>query len=150
MVKAKDVATLFLSWANTEGDLITNLKMQKLLYYAHAWHLANFHKPLFADRIEAWDLGPVIPSLYHDYKKYGGAPIRYKVIGKEHERFSSEQLDYLQAFYDRFIRFSAHELVNMSHNEQPWKTAFRSRTKLIDDDSMEQYYSALLKRKRSR
>jgi uncharacterized phage-associated protein len=52
-VKAIDVAKYFLNWANNKGDLITNLKMQKLLYYAQAWYLVNFKKPLFSDPIEA-------------------------------------------------------------------------------------------------
>jgi len=67
-VTAQDVTDLMLYWANRDGDLISNLKLQKLLYYAQAWHLVNFDVPLFGDSIEAWDFGPVIPNVYRQYK----------------------------------------------------------------------------------
>src|SRR5689334_14747494 len=53
------------------GDTISNLKLQKLCYYAQAWSLALDGKPLFGERIEAWAHGPAIPALYGRFKKYG-------------------------------------------------------------------------------
>ena len=75
-IKASDVSDLFLCWASIDGDLITNLKLQKLLYYAQAWHLAHFGSPLFSDDIEAWQYGPVIKSIYQKYSKFGNQPIK--------------------------------------------------------------------------
>ena len=98
MVRALDVANLFLHWANTAGDLISNLKMQKLLYYAQAWHLVNFRQRLFSDPIEAWDLGPVIRSVYSKYRKHGYGPISYKGTCHEEDVFSSGQIEFLKEF----------------------------------------------------
>ena len=64
----RDVAEYFLALANETGGTITNLKLQKLVYYAQAWHLANFDKPLFDAKFEAWVHGPVIPGLYEEYR----------------------------------------------------------------------------------
>lgn len=147
MATARNVADLFLSWANRDGDLITNLKMQKLLYYAQAWYLVNFKdKSLFNDVIEAWEFGPVVPVAYHYFKKHGYKPIPYVGNGNERKPFTPIQLDYLKEFYGEFIGFSAHELVNMAHNEDPWKDTFKEGEmhKVISNDLMRSYYSTLI------
>lgn len=144
MVTAKKVANLFLAWANEDGDLITNLKLQKLLYYAQAWHLVFFDEPLFSDSMEAWDWGPVVTTLYHEYKKYRYGAIVYKNNGNEKNNFTPDQMEYLKAFYNKFIGYSAHELVNMTHNETPWENASKQRgNKKISLNSMKTYYSSL-------
>lgn len=140
-----DVADLFLSWANRDGDLISNLKMQKLLYYAQAWHLVHFDKPIFDELIEAWEFGPVIPIAYKVFKKFGSGPIEYKTEGAESEKFSKKQIELLETCYDSFIKFSAHELVNMTHFESPWKNAYENNASEIDYKAMKDYYSSLLK-----
>lgn len=70
------VANEFLKRANRDGVSLTPMQLQKLVYIAHGWCLAIFDKPLIKDRIEAWDFGPVIPRLYHQFKRYGHKSIR--------------------------------------------------------------------------
>lgn len=144
-VTAFDVAKYFLHKANTEGDLITNLKMQKLLYYAQAWYLVNYKTTLFKDKIKAWDLGPVVHVVYSQYKKFSGSPIVYNNTGKEADKFTQKQIDYLNECYSVFIKFAAHQLVNMSHNEPPWKEARENGQCEISTESMRKYYTKLLK-----
>jgi uncharacterized phage-associated protein len=69
------IANYFLDKAEAEGRPITPLKLIKLVYIAYGWVLALTGKRLFDERIEAWKHGPVIPSLYHEFKHYGGSPI---------------------------------------------------------------------------
>lgn len=146
---ALDVTNLFLYWANRDGDVLTNLKIQKLLYYAQAWHLVNFGRPLFADAIQAWDLGPVVPGVWKALTKFGPRPIAYKDHkGEEQNGFSKKQLDYLQEFYRVYGRFSAHELVNMSHNESPWIEAYQHRG-VISTDSMLSFYTKVSRKKKT-
>jgi len=141
-VKAQDVTDLILYWANRDGDLISNLKLQKLLYYAQAWYLVNFDAPLFGDSIEAWDFGPVIPDLYRKYKRFGCNPIKYHdKAGKEEKQFSKPQLGFLAEFYDVYIGIPAHTLVNISHNEKPWIEGHRRASKVIDVSTMQEYYT---------
>lgn len=145
MANSLDVANLFIQWANNEGDLITNLKMQKLLYYAQAWHLVYFNEPLFKETVEAWGWGPVIPEAYQEFKKFGYNPIQYEGNGKEEQKFSKKQLGFLHSLYDNFINYSAHELVNITHNESPWKDAFaKGSSTEISHTSMKDFYSKLL------
>jgi hypothetical protein len=72
---ADQVARFFLSVTDPEDNDVSNLKLQKLCYYAQGLCTAMRGAPLFADRIEAWDHGPVVPNLYHQYKQYGSQPI---------------------------------------------------------------------------
>lgn len=148
MRSALDVVKLFLCWANRDGDLLTNLKIQKLLYYAQAWHLANFGKPLFDDSIEAWDLGPVVPSVYNKLKKFKSAPVIYKSSGNcmEENQFTKQELTYLREFYSKFVNYSANVLVNASHNEMPWKDAYARGRAEISISSMKSYYSNRIKK----
>ena len=73
--KAQNIADHFLAVANECGSFISNLKLQKLLYYAQAWHLAIYDTRLFPERFQAWVHGPVIPEIYHRYKEFGPRPI---------------------------------------------------------------------------
>lgn len=145
---AIDVAKYILGIANRDGDLISNLKLQKLLYYAQAWYLVNHGVSLFHERIEAWELGPVVREVYNHFKKFKSSPIVYKATGSESDCFTAKQTHYLDEFYDVFSKYTAHELVNMTHNEQPWKDAFEAGDE-ISTISMKEYYSRLLKAKKN-
>ncbi len=72
---AKAVANFILDLANVDGEPISPMKLQKLIYYAHGWHLALTGEPLISDEIEAWGYGPVVPSVYRDFKSFGNEPI---------------------------------------------------------------------------
>ena len=67
---AKAIANFFL-----KKDKLTQMKLHKLLYYANGWHLGFKGKPLFAEKIEAWDYGPVVPSIYREFRDFGARPI---------------------------------------------------------------------------
>lgn len=69
MCKCTDVAKYFLSLqGNDAGDAISNMKLQKLLYYAQGFALALLDKPLFDEDFEAWAHGPVLRCIYNKYK----------------------------------------------------------------------------------
>jgi uncharacterized phage-associated protein len=69
------IAKWFIAWANTEEAEPSNLKLQKLLYYAQGHHLALEDTPLFREAIQAWSHGPVVPDVYHEYKSYGSGDL---------------------------------------------------------------------------
>ncbi len=120
MATVHDVAKLFLSLSTRNEDAISNLKLQKLVYYAQGFHLALFNgQPLFNEKIEAWTHGPVVPELYHEYKKFGKGPIdgiEFDLDGK----LSNDQIELIQEIYDIFGQFSAWKLRDMTHEESPW------------------------------
>jgi len=69
------VANEFLKIAKKHDDSLSPMKLQKLVFYAHGWSLGLMGTPLISNQVEAWDWGPVIPELYHEFKRYGNGPI---------------------------------------------------------------------------
>lgn len=120
MLSCYDVAQYFLAKADEDaGDVMSNLKLQKLVYYAQGFSLALFDKPLFSERIEAWVHGPVIPALYHEYKGYGAGaiPPPSTLDFSKYDQQTRELLDEVYAVYGQF---AAWKLRNMTHQEPPW------------------------------
>jgi uncharacterized phage-associated protein len=120
MPSALDVAHYFVTQVDEEsGDSISNLKLQKLLYYAQGFHLAAYGEPLFPERIKAWVHGPVVPEVYHQLKQYASGPV---VIAGEVDRsqFAQKSLELLDEVYSVYGQYSAAALRNMSHEEPPW------------------------------
>lgn len=70
------VANAFIRKAK-EGRLrnLSPMKLQKLMYYAQAWHLRVTGEPLLDDTFKRWQHGPVIPSIYHEFRAFGYSPI---------------------------------------------------------------------------
>ncbi|KPH55505.1 Panacea domain-containing protein [Helicobacter pullorum] len=123
MLKAYDVALYFLFRAREleAGDTISNLKMQKLLYYAQGHFLATYKKPLFDDKIEAWKYGPVVKEVYDKFKIYGNLAIDFNELDNFNSSlYTDEHLDTLPFVFNRY-NISARELVDKTHNESPWK-----------------------------
>lgn len=152
MARAQDVAEYFIALAKHSGDTsVTNLKIQKLVYYAQAWYLANFDKPLFEEDFQAWVHGPVIPELYQQYKEFSYKPIDINVtLDQVEPRFKPEELEFLKEVAKVYMPSGGYELELMTHNEDPWKIARGSLApeehsdKVISKDSMFSYYSAVL------
>jgi uncharacterized phage-associated protein len=117
---ANHVADYFLDFCHQHGDVLTNLKLQKLVYYAQAWHLALKNKPLFDERIEAWVHGPVVPPLYGRFKKYGWEPITAQVTPPV---FKNGTAKFFEEIFSVYGGYSAWDLERMTHQESPWKKA---------------------------
>ena len=143
MISAKDVADFFIMKGNEDGEEgITNLKLQKLLYYAEGFYLAIFNEPLFSEKIEAWTYGPVVPTIYHTYKDWGSKSItsyNKESIGK----FIDVQLDFLNEIWSVFGQFSAWKLRDMTHNEKPWLD-HEADASVIPITELKEYFSTRL------
>lgn len=153
---ANDIADFFLCFTHEHGDYITNLKLQKLIYYAQAWHLATFKEPIFTEDFQAWVHGPVILSVYHKYKRFSWNPITDDP--EKNYQFNSDKKPFelehnLESFlidvFNAFGNESAYELEKMTHNEQPWINARvglpmdEPCNEHITKQDMENYYSSL-------
>ena len=114
---ALDVAYWFINRAANEsyGEYLTPLKLQKLLYYAQALCIILTNSALFNDRIEHWNYGPVVISVYHRYKK-DRTPLKSppKVF------FDKNTESLLEEVYNRYGIYSAGALVSMTHKEKAW------------------------------
>jgi uncharacterized phage-associated protein len=121
----RDVARYFLALQDPEaGEDISNLKLQKLCYYAQGFSLAMRGEPLFRDKIKKWEHGPVIPPLWHDYKDFEGRSIP-KVVDLDLDLYDSEVRNLLDEVYEVYGQFSGWRLREMTHSEPPWVNAPR-------------------------
>lgn len=119
-----DIANKIVCSTDTErGDTISNLKLQKLLYYMQGYWLAFFNKPLFNEDIIAWMYGPVVKEAYSYFKEYGSASIDVtKVNDPDIGDFSDEEWDLFNSVLIEYGQFSAVKLMDMTHNELPWRS----------------------------
>jgi uncharacterized phage-associated protein len=145
MLTALQVAEYFLTLVDEEaGDSLSNLKLQKLVYYAQGFSLALTGEPLFNERIEAWQHGPVVPSLYRNYKQHGSEPVPVPEGGLKFEIYSEETRELLDEVYSVYGQFSASKLRNMTHQEPPWMEAIGTSSRLISHQTMKDYFSTLV------
>ncbi len=116
-----DIGRYFLAQIDEQaGDLISNMKLQKLVYYAQGVSLALHNRPLFSESLEAWTYGPVVPELFHIYKRYetGAIPPPHDM---DFSLYDSETRELLDEVYAVFGQFSAWMLSNMTNDEPPYK-----------------------------
>lgn len=118
------VARVILHLAHERKIDVTNLKLQKLLYYCQAWHLAMFQRPLFYERIEAWVHGPVVPPVFGEYKKFRWEPLPdpgETVINDGDP--SWPVMRHVSEVMDVYSSFTGAQLEALTHQEDPWKHA---------------------------
>ena len=117
---AKQIADFFLS----KGS-VSPKKLQKLVYYAYSWAMALLTESendepvrIFEEPIEAWVHGPVVASLYDEYRSYG-----YRDIEKKENisfDFGEDLADVLEQVWSIYGGFSGNQLENLTHSEDPW------------------------------
>lgn len=114
---AEKVANIIVNYANKENKPITNLHLQKILYFVWIDYFIKNDTHLFEDNFEAWKLGPVVRSVYNKYCIYGSndIPSIDNTISKE-----------LFVFINKYLGESASSLVNKSHKKNgAWDTVFK-------------------------
>jgi uncharacterized phage-associated protein len=147
---------------------LTNLKVNKLLYISHGLILANLHIPLlnkkYHEDVEAWKLGPVVPSVYHELKCFGKEIITVndpsfesclseeteidgivRVIPEIKDDKVSKVLEWVK---DTFGKYSAQALVELTHERNtPWSQVYEEGTSgaKIDDELTKEFYTRYYK-----
>lgn len=123
-----DFANFFIDLSiHSEEDPITNLRLNKLLYFAQGCSLARRGKALFPDKIEAWPYGPVIPTVYHSFKSYKDKPIKRVYKNYDATIFSQEEFEILVDVAREYGKYTSPELVRISHKHgSPWEKAFNN------------------------
>jgi len=143
MITAKDIAQFFIKKGLDEDESdVTNLKLQKLLYYSKGFHQAIFNKPLYNEQLFAWSSGFVVPEIYYEYKKYGNHPItdfEYNPCDK----FNEEQLDLLHGIWSVFGKFSSWKLRDMILNEKTWLDHEKDASAIEDYESFDYFQTRL-------
>lgn len=151
-----DVCGHIIKYSSENNKSISNLKLQKVLYFIQAAFLVNRECGCFLESIEAWDFGPVVPEAYRYYKKYGGLSIpskegerrctREDVFGCTYEPvnddcFEKDDADLINRIVDKLAKFSASYLVEVTHKQSPWKDVYQPyQNNIISKRSIKEYF----------
>lgn len=152
------IANYFIELAHKESKDIRPLKLMKLVYIAHGYILAMLDKPTDGaklEKVEAWQYGPVFPSVYYSFKQYGGNPIDkattvldFDKVGKEDfistpSLSCADEKKVCEFVWRNYGKFSDRELVSKLHmNGTPWKEYYQQGLNVvIPDKATKRYYT---------
>ena len=141
--KVLDVCRFVINYSNEHDYGISNLKLQKVLYFIQAYFLTKKkdHSTCFDEKIEAWDFGPVVPEVYHRYKAYGSASIPYMSNSKIKE-ISEDDKKLIDGIVDECSQYSAAALVEITHNQAPWLDVYKPYcNNTISKRSIKKYFA---------
>ena len=145
MANVHDVALFFIEIAQEQskknlGDPMTNLRLQKLLYFAQGWHLSRYGHPLFEEELLKWPYGPVVKSVYQMYNSNGNKSISTEE-SLDADAFTQEEYSLLLDVVREYDKFATSRLVDMTHEHgTPWERA--NPQDVISKESIRDYFHA--------
>jgi uncharacterized phage-associated protein len=150
-----DIADYFIALSNETGNLITNLKLQKLVYYTQAWHIAMHETPIFEEEFEAWIHGPVLPTLFYQYKGTYYRPIERDDLNGDsldflRKKFGKTLSNLLENVVEEYFGMEPYALEQTTHAEKPWLDARKGLPQdapsnaVISKNSMKNYYQRFI------
>lgn len=156
MYDPRALANFILDVADRRGFSVTNMALQKIMFFAHGWSLAERGKPLLTATFEAWPRGPVLPIIYRQFSKFGREPIRDRATRIDmisgHDEYVSpilanEDADFVQSVTEMLAPVSAFVLSDMSHEpDGPWDLVWNSKQRtnpgmVISHDLIADYFT---------
>jgi uncharacterized phage-associated protein len=132
MYDVRDIANFILDFSDERGVPISNLSLQKLLYFVHGWFYSLYDQPLIKNKFEAWQYGPVQRVIYDQFKSYKSDPIkgsRAKYIDPlsgntvyREPKLSKDHASIIIGVLEKYQRYTPGQLVEESHVEDgPWE-----------------------------
>lgn len=155
----RSVANAMIDEAKKRCVEISNLKLQKLIYFGHGWHFAFFDEPLVSVEFEAWDFGPVQPMIYEQFRMFGSGRIdklarKFNPLTEDFEVpptiSNTNALESINYALDRYLHLSASRLVELTHAlGGPWHTTIEKHRHVpnagmrIQNSLIREYFSNL-------
>lgn len=152
-----DVCRYVINYSNKNNYEISNLKLQKVLYFIQAYFLIEKNKLCFNEKIEAWDFGPVIPKAFYEYKQYGSGnipTIKSYIILDKNNIWDSKKIEFddgiitnedkilINKVINKFKNYSATDLVSLTHKQSPWiDTYIPYQNKEITINTIKEYFN---------
>ena len=126
MANVLTIANRILELAREQGCQLTPLQLMKLVYMSHGWSLGVLGQPLFVNRVEAWEYGPVIPALYHETKRFGSSPVSQPLPAPPNDVLDAQTENLLEAVVKNYGQLSGMALSNLTHrNGSPWSKVWQ-------------------------
>lgn len=139
MYSADTIAKYIINWCNDNSIRITNLKLQKLLYFLQGEIVKRTGNQLIREDFYAWKLGPVIPEVYNVFSMYSSSTIPKQKISHDLE---PQLKSHINDVLSKYARRSAWDLVDLSHCQDPWKYNYQifGDRAIIPFKSIEDYF----------
>lgn len=139
MYTAHEIASYIINWCHENNVAITNLKLQKLLYFVQGENCRITHSRLISNDFYAWQLGPVVPEVYFEYAMYSSSTLPKQKINVN---LSSQDCDVINRTLIKYGVMPTWDLVELSHSQDPWKYNYQifGDKSLIPYKSIESYY----------
>lgn len=130
MLDVRAIANVILDQADRGDIAVTNMALNKIVYFVHCDYLLEQGEPLVSAKIEAWKHGPVFREIYQAFKGWGDQAIRSRAtkvdpisgeVVKAAVHFGHNEAPYIAGLIDRYVHFSAAQLRALSHSAGgPW------------------------------
>ena len=146
MCRIYDVADFFIDYAlDDDENHMTNMRINKLMYFAQGWSLARTGKPLFNDDFQAWPHGPVAPAVYHKFKYAGSSKIKRLIDDNYADNITGDEQRLLLDVIREYDQYSTSGLVVLSHKQDsPWDKAIkRGKGTKIEKNDMMNYFKTM-------
>lgn len=119
---------------------VTPMQLLKLVYISHGWMLGLYGRPLINAPVEAWPAGPVVPVVYHAYRRFAGGPILSRPRA-ELSGFGPHERSVMRQVCDGYGRYSEVQLATLTRRPgAPWDAARRRGDTVIPDGELEDFY----------
>lgn len=133
--------------AQADAASVTPMQLLKLVYIAHGYMLGRHGRPLLTENVEAWEYGPVVPSLYRAIKSYKNSPVERVPAAPSHA-FDADEAEVIESVAQTYGKYSGVVLSAATHKPgTPWHQTWAQwgRSSAISNDLIEAFYSDLLK-----
>ena len=139
--KAKDIARYVVFYCHKYRYPISNLKLQKILYFIQAYFLVEANKPCFSDIIEAWDYCPIVPNVYKEYRIFGSLNIPCTDDERKFRYIKDDDYDLLNRILAVVSKNTESQLTYITRNQSPWIDARKSVTNRITNKAIADYFN---------
>ena len=142
MYKVIDVCEYILEYCQTREIGISNLKLQKILYFIQAEFLVAKDTPCFKEEIVAWGFGPAVPAAYYEYRVFGSTLIPNYIHKEKKNILTVEDKEIINEILERTINISDSYLCEITMSQDPWRNVYCNGLEVpISNASIKSYFS---------
>lgn len=140
MYPVLEVAQYIIWYCDRQNYIVSNLKLQKILYYIQAEFLVVRKTACFLEAIEAWTIGPVVPKVYHKYGAFGNPYIPYV---NEPDDFSISYGDrvLIGDIVDACAPYTTSQLTEITRHQSPWMDTYHAGHRVISEEAIAKFFS---------
>lgn len=138
-----EICNYIISYCNRKDYPISNLKLQKILYFLQAYFLVVTGRSCFPEPIEAWEFGPVVPVAYKCWSAYPfSIPYVFYDPFDDKGQIVMEDRIMIERLVYHLKSFTAYDLTKASMKQSPWRETFKENEeyKVIPNELIKDYF----------